>query len=106
MADREQPYDPYIPTAGQNGAQGAQVQGQGGNVRTQALQAVRRHQSFRTAALPRSSVVVRRSAAARGWCWDERWRHDMLAAAASLRSRHQLPSYHRGPVSRYQALDR
>jgi hypothetical protein len=38
MADREQPYDPYIPAGGQNGAQGAQ--GQGGNVRTQALQAV------------------------------------------------------------------
>jgi vesicle-associated membrane protein 4 len=37
MADREQPYDPYIPAGGQNGAQGAQ--GQGGNVRTQALQA-------------------------------------------------------------------
>jgi hypothetical protein len=41
MADREQPYDPYIPAGGQNGAQGAQ--GQGGNVRTQALQAVCRH---------------------------------------------------------------
>lgn len=39
MADRDQPYDPYIPSGGGN-AQGAQ--GQGGNVRTQALQAVRR----------------------------------------------------------------
>jgi hypothetical protein len=37
MADREQPYDPYIPTAGQPGAAG---QGQNGNHRTAALQAV------------------------------------------------------------------
>jgi hypothetical protein len=38
MADREQPYDPYIPSGGaQNGA-GAQA---GGNQRTAALQAVR-----------------------------------------------------------------
>jgi len=35
MADREQPYDPYIPAGGN--AQGGQ--GQNGNVRTQALQA-------------------------------------------------------------------
>lgn len=38
MADREQPYDPYIPSGGA-GQQGAQ--GQNGNVRTAALQAVR-----------------------------------------------------------------
>jgi hypothetical protein len=37
MADREQPYDPYIPSGG--AAQGAQ--GQNGNMRTAALQAVR-----------------------------------------------------------------
>lgn len=36
MADREQPYDPYIPS-GANGSQ------QGGNSRTAALQAVSRH---------------------------------------------------------------
>lgn len=34
MADREQPYDPYIPSGAGNGAQ------QGGNSRTAALQAV------------------------------------------------------------------
>lgn len=34
MAEREQPYDPYIPTGGQEGAQPA------GNQRTAALQAV------------------------------------------------------------------
>ena len=38
MADREQPYDPYIP-AGGNAQAGAQ--GQSGNHRTAALQAVR-----------------------------------------------------------------
>ena len=37
MADREQPYDPYIPSGG--AGQGAQ--GQNGNMRTAALQAVR-----------------------------------------------------------------
>lgn len=37
MADREQPYDPYIP-AGNNGAGGSA--GQDGNHRTAALQAV------------------------------------------------------------------
>lgn len=37
MADREQPYDPYIPSGGQGGAQGQQA---GGNQRTAALQAV------------------------------------------------------------------
>ncbi|CAI6262536.1 unnamed protein product [Periconia digitata] len=37
MADREQPYDPYIPAGGN--APGAAAQGQNGNVRTQALQA-------------------------------------------------------------------
>jgi len=36
MADREQPYDPYIPSGGQGGAQGQQA---GGNQRTAALQA-------------------------------------------------------------------
>lgn len=36
MAEREQPYDPYIPSGGQGGAQPA-----GGNQRTAALQAVR-----------------------------------------------------------------
>ncbi|KAF2097841.1 synaptobrevin [Rhizodiscina lignyota] len=35
MADRDQPYDPYIPTGGNGGASG----GQGGNNRTAALQA-------------------------------------------------------------------
>jgi vesicle-associated membrane protein 4 len=40
MADREQPYDPYIPSGGA-GQQGAQ--GQNGNMRTAALQAVRCH---------------------------------------------------------------
>ena len=40
MADREQPYDPYIPSGGA-GQQGAQ--GQNGNMRTAALQAVRYH---------------------------------------------------------------
>jgi hypothetical protein len=39
MADREQPYDPYIPAAG--GAPNAGAQGQNGNHRTAALQAVR-----------------------------------------------------------------
>jgi vesicle-associated membrane protein 4 len=38
MADREQPYDPYIPAAGAGGQQGAP--GQNGNHRTAALQAV------------------------------------------------------------------
>lgn len=38
MADREQPYDPYIPAGNGNAQQGAQ--GQNGNVRTAALQAV------------------------------------------------------------------
>jgi hypothetical protein len=38
MADREQPYDPYIPAAGAGAQQGAQ--GQNGNHRTAALQAV------------------------------------------------------------------
>ena len=38
MADREQPYDPYIPSGGaQGGSAGAQ---NGGNQRTAALQAV------------------------------------------------------------------
>ncbi|KAF2017368.1 putative snare protein Snc2 [Aaosphaeria arxii CBS 175.79] len=36
MADREQPYDPYIPTGGDANQGG---QGQNGNQRTQALQA-------------------------------------------------------------------
>lgn len=39
MADREQPYDPYIPAGGAGAQQGAQ--GQNGNHRTAALQAVR-----------------------------------------------------------------
>jgi vesicle-associated membrane protein 4 len=39
MADREQPYDPYIP-AGGAGAQQGGAQGQNGNHRTAALQAV------------------------------------------------------------------
>jgi vesicle-associated membrane protein 4 len=39
MADREQPYDPYIPSAGGAPQGGAQGQGQGGNQRTAALQA-------------------------------------------------------------------
>lgn len=39
MADREQPYDPYIPSGGQGGAQPP-----AGNQRTAALQAVREHQ--------------------------------------------------------------
>ena len=39
MADREQPYDPYIPSAGGNA--NAAGQGQNGNHRTAALQAVR-----------------------------------------------------------------
>ena len=43
MADREQPYDPYIPSGGA-GQQGAQ--GQNGNMRTAALQAVRSHRPF------------------------------------------------------------
>jgi len=38
MADREQPYDPYIPSAGGNA--NAAGQGQNGNHRTAALQAV------------------------------------------------------------------
>lgn len=37
MADREQPYDPYIPSGGAQGGNGAQ---NGGNQRTAALQAV------------------------------------------------------------------
>jgi len=37
MADREQPYDPYIPSGGQGGAP---AQHNGGNQRTAALQAV------------------------------------------------------------------
>jgi len=37
MADREQPYDPYIPAGGAGAQQGAQ--GQNGNHRTAALQA-------------------------------------------------------------------
>lgn len=37
MADREQPYDPYIPSGGNPNQQ---AQGQGGNQRTAALQAV------------------------------------------------------------------
>lgn len=40
MADREQPYDPYIPSAG--GAQGGAGAQAGGNQRTAALQAVSR----------------------------------------------------------------
>lgn len=38
MADREQPYDPYIPSGNSN-AGGSNAQG--GNTRTAALQAVR-----------------------------------------------------------------
>jgi hypothetical protein len=38
MADREQPYDPYIPSGGAQSGAGAQA---GGNQRTAALQAVR-----------------------------------------------------------------
>lgn len=41
MADREQPYDPYIPSGGAGGQQAAG--GQNGNMRTAALQAVRSH---------------------------------------------------------------
>ncbi|KAG9205272.1 SNAP receptor, synaptobrevin [Epicoccum nigrum] len=37
MADREQPYDPYIPSGGAGGQQAAG--GQNGNMRTAALQA-------------------------------------------------------------------
>ena len=37
MADREQPYDPYIPSGGSQGGAGAQA---GGNQRTAAIQAV------------------------------------------------------------------
>jgi hypothetical protein len=91
MADREQPYDPYIPTAGQNGAQGAP--GQGGNVRTQALQAVCRHLCFpkRSAlALPADVVVVRYGPGAGAGV--ERWHHDMSTTSASPRSLHQ-PSH-------------
>ena len=38
MADREQPYDPYIPSGGQQGGQ--QTGARDGNQRTAALQAV------------------------------------------------------------------
>jgi hypothetical protein len=38
MTDREQPYDPYIPSGGAQAGAGAQA---GGNQRTAALQAVR-----------------------------------------------------------------
>jgi hypothetical protein len=41
MADREQPYDPYIPSGGAGGQQAAG--GQNGNMRTAALQAVCSH---------------------------------------------------------------
>jgi hypothetical protein len=64
MADREQPYDPYIPSSGAGGQAGAG--GQNGNVRTAALQAVRQY--------PRSPRVVacigrRCSLAARTRSW-------------------------------------
>lgn len=71
MADREQPYDPYIPSAGGNASQGGQAQG--GNVRTQALQAVCRSPHFRsirsTSALAGGVVEARgdTSIAAEGW---------------------------------------
>jgi len=42
MADREQPYDPYIPSGGQPGAGAAGGPTAGGNSRTAALQAVSR----------------------------------------------------------------
>jgi len=61
MADREQPYDPYIPSGGA----GPGAQGQNGNMRTAALQAVRylahtwRVQcAFATDAASRSSRIV------------------------------------------------
>ena len=38
MAGREQPYDPYIPSA--NGGQGGSGQYEGGNTRTAAIQSV------------------------------------------------------------------
>jgi hypothetical protein len=53
MADREQPYDPYIPSGGAQPGAGAQA---GGNQRTAALQAVRA--SFRL--IPTSRLPVRR----------------------------------------------
>ena len=61
MADREQPYDPYIPAGGN--AQGG-AQGQSGNHRTAALQAVRRYRPLsrcapaknRWAMVPKPSV--------------------------------------------------
>ena len=40
MADREQPYDPYIPSGQNGGRSQGQGQGQDGNHRTAALQAV------------------------------------------------------------------
>ena len=40
MADREQPYDPYIPSGQNAGRSQGQGQGQDGNHRTAALQAV------------------------------------------------------------------
>ena len=56
MADREQPYDPYIPAGGN--AQGG-AQGQSGNHRTAALQAVRRYRRvFRCAGAKTSSFMV------------------------------------------------
>ncbi|RMZ71030.1 Synaptobrevin [Pyrenophora seminiperda CCB06] len=46
MSSREEPpYDPYIPSGGAGGQQGA-GQGQNGNHRTAALQAVRRFHLF------------------------------------------------------------
>jgi hypothetical protein len=40
MADREQPYDPYIPAGGAGAGAQPGAQGQNGNHRTAALQAV------------------------------------------------------------------
>lgn len=55
MADREQPYDPYIPSGGA-GQQGAG--GQNGNMRTAALQAVRSHHTSREAQSEFATVVA------------------------------------------------
>lgn len=56
MADREPPYDPYIPAGGAGGAAGAGGNSaQNGNQRTAALQAVSAHQSRSKQQMPRSN---------------------------------------------------
>jgi hypothetical protein len=72
MADREQPYDPYIPSGGAQGGAGAQA---GGNQRTAALQAVR------TQFVPCCISSARRRPTAVG------------AAAALAEARRQASSY-------------